>query len=181
MATVLPGVVFQSTTAITATNLNLLGQPTVSIDDNEVVLGDLAQVATNTLLGRSTTGTGNVEAIDIATSGIGYRTGAGSTVTQGAGSGKGTGFTLSKVCGEITTDNATLNADTTISATWTNTLMANTDVVFINHVSGGTVGAYTFNVACGAATGTLYIRNVTAGNLGEALVLRYVLLKAVTA
>lgn len=115
------------------------------------------------------------------TLGVGYATGAGGTVTQGSGSGKATAFTLSKVSGQITTDNAVLNAGVIVSSVWTNTAIAATDTVVINHVSGGTVGSYTFNVQCGAGTATLNIRNATAGNLTEALVLQFTVIKGVNA
>lgn len=111
--------------------------------------------------------------------GIGYGTGAGGIVTQGSGSGKATAFTLSKVSGQITTDAASLAAATIVSAVWTNTTIAATDVVVVNHVSGGTVGSYTFNVQCAAGSATLNIRNNTAGALAEALVLSFVVLKGV--
>jgi len=73
-----------------------------------------------------------------------------------------------------------LAANTIVSATWTNSLIAATDVVIINHKSGGTLGAYTMNVACLAGTATLSIRNNTSGSLSEALVLNFVVIKGVT-
>lgn len=114
-----------------------------------------------------------------ASAGVGYSAGAGGTVTQGAGSGKATGFTLSRVTGQITTDNALLAASTTVSATWTNTILLATDTVVINHVSGGTPGAYTFNVQCGTGTATLNIRNISLGALTEALVLNFTVIRGV--
>lgn len=114
-----------------------------------------------------------------ATLGIGYATGAGGTVSQGTS--KATAFTLSKVSGQITTFNDNLAAGTIVSAVWTNTAIAATDIVMINHVSGGTVGSYSFNVQCGAGTATLNIRNNTAGGLAEALVLQYIVIKGVNA
>lgn len=42
---------------------------TVNIDDNAVTLAKMAQVATNTLLGRATAGTGDVEAITCTSAG----------------------------------------------------------------------------------------------------------------
>jgi hypothetical protein len=114
-----------------------------------------------------------------ATSGIGYASGAGGTVTQGTS--KSTGVTLSKVCGEITMHNATLNAATIVSFVATNTAIEAGDLLVINHVSGGTIGSYTFTAACAAGSATIYVRNATAGNLGEAIVLRYALIKGVTA
>jgi hypothetical protein len=50
-------------------------------------------------------------------------------------------------------------------------------VLVINHVSGGTVGAYTFTAACSAGSATVYVRNATSGSLGEAIVLRYAVIK----
>lgn len=113
-----------------------------------------------------------------ATGGIGYTTGAGGSVTQATS--KATAFTLSKVAGKITTANDALAADTSVSSTWTNTAIAATDVVLVTHLSGGTVGAYAFNVACGAGSATLTITNRSTGSLSEALVLSFVVLKGVT-
>ena len=117
-----------------------------------------------------------------ATGGVGYATGAGGTITQGAGSGKATAFTLSKVTGTITTDNASLASATSVSALWTNTAIAITDAVVINHVSGGTVGAYTFNVSPGAGSAGLVIRNVMPATAeAAALVLQFAVIKGVAA
>lgn len=109
---------------------------------------------------------------------LGYATSAGGTVTQSTS--KATAFTLSKVTGQITTAADALGADTSVSSTWTNTTIAATDIVAISHVSGGTVGAYAFNVACGAGSATLTITNRSTGSLSEALVLGFVVLKGVT-
>ena len=200
-----------TTDPITYTKLNLLAQPTVSaigpndvttttiadlavttakIDDLGVTTGKLAANAVtlakvvaaagnNTFLARSTTGAGNYEAVDTTTTGLGFYTGAGGTVTQATS--KATAFTLNTMCGQITTDGASLTHQTVVSAVWTNSKIAATDVVIINHNSGGTIGAYTFNVSCGAGSATLYItNNQTAGSLSEALVLSFVVIKGVT-
>lgn len=116
-----------------------------------------------------------------ATAGIGYGTGAGGTVTQGAGSGKATGVTLSTITGEITMDGAILNADTTVSFTLTNTAIAAGDHVLVQHVSGGTVGSYMCTAVAAAGSATVVVRNITAGNLTEAPVLKFSVIKAVTA
>jgi hypothetical protein len=116
-----------------------------------------------------------------ATAGIGYGTGAGGTVTQGSGSGKATAVTLSKVTGEITLDAANLNADTTVSFVLTNTVIDATDHVLVDHVSGGTLGAYNFAADPATDSATIYVRNITAGNLAEAIVLRVTVIKAVNA
>lgn len=181
MSNVTPGYTFTSSTdPITYSKLNLLAQPTVSVGTNEVTLAMMATVSSNNiLLGRSTTSSGNVQAIDTTTTGLGFYTGAGGTITQATS--KATAFTLSKMCGQITTAADALNAATIVSATWTNTKIAATDIVVPNHVSGGTSGAYTINFQCGAGTATMTLRNNTAGNLSEALVISFVVLKGVTA
>lgn len=179
MANVTPGVTFTDDTPLDTANLNLLGQPTVTVGTNELTLANLPTAsANNTFLARYTTGAGNYQALVTTTTGLGFYTGAGGTVTQATS--KATAFTLSKMCGQITTAGDILNAATIVSATWTNTLIAATDVVVINHVSGGTLGAYTVNVACGSGMATLTLRNNTAGNLTETLVLSFIVLKAVT-
>jgi hypothetical protein len=155
---------------------------TSSISNNAVTLPKIvAAAANNTFLARFTTvspGSSDYEALVTTTTGLGFYTGAGGTITQATS--KATAFTLSKMCGQITMAADALAANTIVSATWTNSLIAATDVVIINHKSGGTLGAYTFNVACGSPTSTLYIRNNTSGSLSEALVLNFVVIKGVT-
>ena len=59
----------------------------------------------------------------------------------------------------------------------TNSVITSHDVLIVNHVSGGTVGAYTLNASCNTGTATIYVRNATAGSLSEALVLRFAVIK----
>jgi hypothetical protein len=195
MPSVTPGYTFTGTTdPITYTKLNLLAQPTVAaiaandvttstIANNAVTLPKIvAAAANNTFLARSTSGAGDYEAVDTTTTGLGFYTGAGGTVTQATS--KATPFTLDNMCGQITTAADALGAATIVSSTWSNSLIAATDVVIINHKlnasSLGTLGAYTFNVACLAGSATLSIRNNTAGSLSEALALNFVVIKGVT-
>ena len=192
MPSVTPGYTFTGTTdPITYTKLNLLAQPTVAIAANDVTTSTildgavtLAKIvdaaANNTFLARSTTGAGDYEALVTTTTGLGFYTGAGGLVLQA--STKATAFTLNTMCGQITTAADGLAHSTTVSATWTNSKIAATDVVIINHKSGGTIGAYVFNVSCGAGTATLYItNNQTSGTLSDAIVLSFVVIKGVTA
>lgn len=110
--------------------------------------------------------------------GIGYAAGSGGAQTQGTS--KATTVTLNALCGTITTHNAQLNAATIVSFQVTNSTVAATDVIHVQHDSGGTLGAYTIN-ASGPAAGHFHIdiRNNTAGNLSEALVIRFAVIKAV--
>lgn len=109
---------------------------------------------------------------------IGYTTGAGGTITQATN--KGTGVTLNKQSGEITLSNAALAAGTIVSFTLTNTAIAATDVLILNHVTTGTRGGYGLNAQCGNGSAIIYVRNNTAGSLSEAIVIRFVLIKGVT-
>ena len=109
----------------------------------------------------------------------GYITGEGGTVTQATS--KSTGVTLDKRCGQITMHNATLNADTTVSFTLTNSTIAATDLLVLNHVSDGTAGSYVLNAQCAAGSASINVRNITAGNLGEAIVIGFAVVKAATA
>jgi hypothetical protein len=112
-----------------------------------------------------------------ATAGVGYTTGAGGAQTQLTS--KATGVTLNAICGTITLHNASLAANTTVSFTLTNSAIAATDVIVINHTSAGTVGAYHVDAQVGAGSAVVNVRNLTAGALLEAIVLRFAVIKAV--
>jgi len=117
-------------------------------------------------------------ALTAYTNPFGYVAGGGGTVTQATN--KATSVTLNKPSGQITMNNAALAAATTVSFTFTNSTISSTDVLVINHVSGGTIGSYTFTAACGSGSATVYVRNATSGSLGEAIVLRYAVIKGAT-
>jgi len=109
--------------------------------------------------------------------GVGYSTGAGNTVTQL--SSKSTTVAFNALCGAITLNGATLNAQTVVSFTFTNTSIAATDVLIFNHISGGTIGAYFMNAQAAAGSATVNIRNMTAANLTESPVIQFAVIKAV--
>jgi len=109
----------------------------------------------------------------------GYITGEGGAVTQATS--KSTGVTLDKRCGQITMNGAALNAATTVSFTLTNNTIAATDLLVLNHVSAGTAGSYLLNAQCGAGSASINVRNITAGNLSEAIVIGFAVIKAVAA
>jgi len=109
----------------------------------------------------------------------GYVTGEGGTVTQATS--KSTGVTLNKKCGQITLNNATLTADTTVSFTLTNNTIAATDLLVLNHVSVGTAGAYLLNAQAAAGSASINVRNITGSSLSEAIIIGFAVIKAVTA
>lgn len=112
--------------------------------------------------------------------GVGYATGAGGAVAQLTS--KATGVTLNKVAGAVTTFNDALAAGAEVSFVVTNSAVAATDVPVVAIKSGGTLGAYDVVVsAVAAGSFTITISNLTAGSLSEALVLSFVVIKAVVA
>ena len=109
----------------------------------------------------------------------GYNTGSGGTVAQLTS--KATGVTLDKTNGSITMDAANLNASTTVSFTLTNSTIEAGDILVMNHISGGTAGSYTLNAQCAAGSASINVRNISLGNLAEAIVIRFAVIKAVSA
>lgn len=151
---------------------------TIADNNNTVTMANKTLTAPNigAATGTSLAVTGNITSSGGA---HGHAAGAGGTVTQETS--KATAFTLSKLTGLITFAADALASQTTVSATWTNTFIAATDLVLFTHVSGGTLGAY--NIACLGAAGsaTIYLRNITGGSLSEAPVFRFVVIKSVNA
>ena len=111
-------------------------------------------------------------------SAVGYSTGTGGAVTQITS--KATGVTLNKRCGQITMNNASLSAAAEVSFTLTNSVIAATDVVMICIGSGATAGAYVVQCdAVAAGSCRISIGNMSSGSLSEAIVLNFVVIKAV--
>jgi hypothetical protein len=111
-----------------------------------------------------------------AGTGLGYATPTtGSTVTQATD--KTTTVVLNAGVGRITTNAATLNANTSVSFTLTNSFIAASDMVIVQHLSGGTLGTYSVFAAPANGSATITLRNITAGNLGEAVVIQFTVIK----
>lgn len=111
-----------------------------------------------------------------ASFGIGRDNSNGGTVTQGTS--KSTGVTLHKISGQITMHNAALAAAAEVAFTLTNSLIEATDVPVVAIASGGTSASYAVAVTA-VADGSceITIGNWSAGSLGEALVLNFVIIK----
>ena len=106
----------------------------------------------------------------------GYITGEGGIVTQATS--KATAVTLNKKCGQITMNAAALAAATTMTFTLTNSTIAATDLLVLNHISGGTAGSYLLNAQAAAGSASINVRNITAGSLSEAIVIGFAVIKA---
>ena len=100
----------------------------------------------------------------------------GGTVTQATS--KATGVTLNAASGQITMDDAQLNAGVEVSFAVTYSEISATDVVVVNQGSAGTAGSYLAQAnTIAAGSFAITVTNVSAGNLSEAIVLNFVALK----
>lgn len=115
--------------------------------------------------------------------GIGYGTGAGSTVTQITN--RATGVTINAICGSITTDNTSLAAEASAVFVVTNSAVAIGDVPVVA-IRSGAVGLNTRATVTAVANGSFSITivngNVAAGTAETgAIVINFAVIKAVTA
>lgn len=103
---------------------------------------------------------------------LGYTAAAQGTVTQATN--KSTAVTLNKSAGQITMNAATLNAATNVTFTLNNSTVSAKDVVVLSVASGATAGAYNCWVSGkGAGTVSITVRNISGGNLSEAVVINF--------
>jgi hypothetical protein len=109
---------------------------------------------------------------------MGYIAGAGGTVSQSGN--KSGNVTLNKPSGEITMQNTNLASATTVDFYMTNSTIGATDLLIINQVSAANAGGYTFNATCNAGNARIFVRNVMAATAGDAVVLRYAVIKGAT-
>ena len=133
----------------------------------------------------------NVEAFRVDTSrnvlvtgsgGLGYGVGSGGTVTQATS--KSTTVTLNKPSGTITMNNATLNAGATVSFGFSNSSIGFQDIVDLQVVGGaatrGTYEVWADQSGFGAGSVAVFVKNISAGNLSEAVVLSFAVKKVAT-
>jgi hypothetical protein len=140
-------------------------------------LGGAFAPADDVALGGNLSVAGSI--LSTGTAALGYSAGGG-VVTQITS--KSTAVILHKLTGAVTMHNANILTLAPVSFAVTNSFVAATDTVIVNHASGGTAGAYTCTVgAVGTGSFTLTVFNNTAGTLGEAIVLRFTVLKSVSA
>jgi hypothetical protein len=116
-----------------------------------------------------------------ATSTIGYATGAGGTVIQATS--KSTGVTLNKACGQVTMAATALAASAAVSFIVTNSTVGATDTIELVLASGNaTAGTYNYQIdKVSAGSFVIWVKNISAGSLSEALVFNFSVTKAVSA
>jgi hypothetical protein len=147
--------------------------------DRNPAFVDVAETAGGapTRLGQSVLTNGNVTS---AGGLIGYSyNGTPAAVTQATD--KSTAVTLNTPTGRITMNNATLNATTSASFTLTNSYISSVNDIIMVSIAGASFAPnyVVAGVATGAGSATITVRNNTAGNLAEAVVLQFVILKGV--
>lgn len=146
----------------------------------------LSTAAAATLIGPALTLTGALTPASVASTGavtssspsagLGYVVGAGGVIVQQTN--KSTTVQLDTVTGKITMNAASLVAGTSVSFTLTNAQIVATDLVDCKHISGGTAGAYNITVFPGAGSAVVTLTNRTAGDLAEAVVLRFAIIRS---
>ncbi len=133
------------------------------------VIGAATGTSLNTTGNQTITGTGKQ----------GYAAGSGGAVVQATS--KATGVTLNTSNGQITMVNSALAGTTIVSFTLTNSVIEAGDIIVMNHISGGTLGAYAFNASTAAGSASINVSNLTTGSLSDAIVLRFAVIKVVSA
>ena len=109
---------------------------------------------------------------------LGYTTTAQGTVTQATS--KSTAVTLNKPAGQITMNNAALNAATNVTFTLNNTYISTNDILILNVAADATAGAYNCWVSgLSAGSASITVRNISGGSLSEAVVINFALIHCV--
>ena len=178
-----------ATGVVTAASVTLAANPTTNLQAttkqyvdtaDALKLNKAGDTMTGALIVNSTIASNGTILANGNSSKIGYDTGAGGSVTQGAGA-KTNAVTLNRPTGIIVTDNAALAANTAVTFNLSNSVIEATDIVIVSHISGGTLGSYNFATAPAAGNANIVIRNITAASLSEALTLRFIVIKSVNA
>jgi hypothetical protein len=178
-----------ATGVVTAASVTLAANPTTNLQAttkqyvdaaDALKLNKAGDTMTGALIVNSTIASNSTILANGNSSKIGYDTGAGGSVTQGAGA-KTNAVTLNRPTGIIVTDNAALAANTAVTFNLSNSVIEATDIVIVSHISGGTLGSYNFATSPAASNANIVIRNITAASLSEALTLRFIVIKSVNA
>lgn len=126
----------------------------------------------------SATDFGGIIAHD-ATTGIGYGSGAGSTVTQITSSS--TAVTINTVCGQITTVALTTAGAAEEAFVVNNSTVDANDVVVVSTTYAGAGKPIVFVTNQGSGVFTVNITNVSASALDAVCVINFAVIKSVTA
>lgn len=110
--------------------------------------------------------------------GVGYITGAGSIVTQGTG-GKSVTIVCNSPTGALTLNNSVMAASLISSFIVANSCIGVSDIFMMQHVSGGTLGGYSFaQSTLGGGQVLVKVRNNVNAAASEAIVVGYAIIKS---
>lgn len=175
LSNIYPNYVFNGQSYIGIGTANGNANISVGSTSNVVVVTTTGQIVSgvHSVTGNITT-PGNILLTDGGT--MGYNAGAGGTVSQSGN--KSQGVTLNKPSGEITMQNTALAADTTVSFTLTNSTIGARDLLLMNIVGGvATASTYLLSANCTTGSAVIGVRNITAGSLSEAIVIRFAVIR----
>lgn len=107
--------------------------------------------------------------------GLGYGVGSGGTVTQATS--KSTAVTLNTPTGQITTANSALAAGATATFTLNDSVMSANDVLVVS-INANSPNASSYSVSgLASSTGTIFLKNTSAGSLSDAVVINFAVIK----
>ena len=146
---------------------------------------DILQVTGNAKVTGNAAVAGNLTANSVRVTtpvalGYGAGTNAGGTVTQATS--KSTAVTLNKPTGKIVLNNASLAAGAVVGFTFNNSLLEADDVLAISPTNAvaGTAANYIIQAGVSAGAAAVYIKNLTAGALAEAISFNFAIIKGST-
>lgn len=170
---------------------NSTGSADLQIGKNDFVgnWADISHTAPDGMLNISQSGAGTINTLvnntvvqevttagmRVLSGGLGYGAGAGGAVTQITS--KGTGVTLNKPSGRITTAADSLAAGGIASFTLSNSFVAQNDVLALGVTGGNNQDAYLLRARTFAGGAVISIVNQTTGALADAIQFQFLVLK----
>ena len=146
--------------------------PTIASPSLTGVINSAQVFVTGISATTSIVSTGKVEG-----AGIGYAVGAGGVVTQSGT--KNTSVLLTAATGRITLSNSIMSASAITSFLFRNSVLNNTDLLYTQHVGGGTMGAYKTTASMvGGNMALVYVLNERNAALSEAPVIGFAVIKS---
>ena len=166
-------------TAVIHDGITAGGSPLAKAGANSDITS-LSALSTALSVAQGGTGSTTGNLIATGTTGIGYGTGAGGGVTQATS--KSTAVTLNKPTGQITMygvndANGQLGAGVTVSFLVNCSLAADKDCVIVNTLA---YGSYQVWAESATSSFRIYVKNITASTMAEAVVINFAIIKGAT-
>jgi hypothetical protein len=177
-----------ATGVVTAASVTLAANPTTNLQAttkqyvdaaDALKLNKAGDTMTGALIVNSTIASNSTILANGSASKIGY-TGDASGSTIQFGSVKTQSVNLNKPTGSIFLNNGSIPANASIAFILNNSVIQEGDLILVNHISGGTPGAYNMLARLGSNPfeAEIVIRNITAAALAENIVINFFILRA---